>query len=142
LVLIAIFWFWNRVEGTLSIDSISTQRREVFYWLTVVTTFALGTATGDMTAHSFHWGFLPSGLIFALLFILPGVAYRFFKFNSVLAFWLSYIITRPFGASFADYYGAAKAKGGLGYGYGSTALILTAVIVLLVALQGHEEQKA
>jgi uncharacterized membrane-anchored protein len=140
-LLIGIFWVWNRVEGTLSIDSISTGRRELFYWATVVTTFALGTAAGDMTAHSFGWGYLTSGLIFAALFLLPGLAHRFLKFNSVLAFWIAYIFTRPFGASFADYFGAAKAKGGQGYGYGSTALMLTIAIIALVALQRGEADK-
>jgi len=141
VALIFIFWLWNKVEGTLSIDSISTTRREIFYWLTVVTTFALGTAAGDLTAHTFKWGFLNSGIIFGVLFFLPALAYLAFKFSAVLAFWISYVITRPFGASFADLFGADKVKGGHGYGYGSTALVLTVFIVALVALSERDKSQ-
>ena len=140
LLLILVFWFWNRVEGTLSISSITTQRRELFYWAAVLTTFALGTAAGDMTAHTLNWGFLSSGIVFAIAFALPGLAYLSFKFSPIFAFWISYIITRPFGASFADWFGADKSKGGLGYGFGKTALVLTGVIVLLVALTTREKE--
>ena len=133
IMLVYIFWLWNRVEGTLSIDSISTQRRELFYWATVLTTFALGTAAGDMTAHSLNWGFFASGVVFAIAFFFPGLTYLTFKFSPVLAFWISYVITRPFGASFADWFGADKIKGGLGYGFGKAALVLTVAIILVVA---------
>jgi uncharacterized membrane-anchored protein len=135
LVLIAVFWTWYRVEGTLSIKSISTTRREVFYWLTVLTTFALGTAAGDMTARTLKWGYLLSGIIFGVIFFLPGSGYLLFKYDAVLAFWFSYIITRPFGASFADWIGADKYLGGLGYGFGRTSLILAGLIVVMVGLQ-------
>jgi uncharacterized membrane-anchored protein len=135
--LILIFWLWHKVEGTLSIDSISTERRELFYWATVMTTFALGTAAGDMTAHTFKWGFLNSGIIFGLAFLVPGASYLAFKFSPVLAFWISYVITRPFGASFADWFGADKLKGGRGFGFGSTSLILTGAIVIVVALSAR-----
>jgi len=139
IALVFIFWLWNKTEGTLSIDSISTQRRELFYWATVMATFALGTAAGDMTAHTFNWGFLNSGIIFGVLFLLPGLAYLAFKFSPVLAFWISYVITRPFGASFADWFGADKVKGGQGYGFGSTALVLTVAILALVLSLGKEK---
>lgn len=135
LVLIAVFWTWYRVERTLSIQSISTTRREFFYWLTVLTTFALGTAAGDMTARTLKWGYLLSGIIFSVIFFLPGVGYLLFKYDEVLAFWFSYIITRPFGASFADWIGADKYLGGLGYGFGRTSLILAGLIVVMVGLQ-------
>ena len=138
IVLIVVFWLWNRAEGTLSIDSITTQRRELFYWATVLTTFALGTAAGDMTAHTLNWGFLSSGVIFGVAFFLPGLAYLALKYSPVLAFWISYIITRPFGASFADWFGADKVKGGLGYGFGRAALILTVGILLMVAFTTKE----
>lgn len=132
LLLLLVFWLWNRAEGTLSIDSITTRRREFFYWATVLTTFALGTAAGDMTAHTLNWGFLYSGVIFGIAFFLPGLAYLAWKFSPVLIFWISYIITRPFGASFADWFGASKVKGGLGFGFGKTALVLTLGILLMV----------
>ena len=138
ITLAFIFWLWNRVEGTLSIDSISTKRRELFYWATVLTTFALGTAAGDMTAHSLNWGFFTSGVIFAVAFFIPGLAYLVFKFSPVLAFWFSYVITRPFGASFADWFGADKIKGGLGYGFGKTAIVLTVAILVMVASTTRE----
>lgn len=142
IVLIAIFWLWNKKEGTLSIDSISTQQRELFYWATVITTFALGTAAGDMTAHTFNWGFLNSGVIFGVLFLIPGIAYLAIKYSPVLAFWISYILTRPFGVSFADWFGADKVKGGQGYGFGPTALVLTVFIVIMVGISApHKSRK-
>jgi uncharacterized membrane-anchored protein len=139
VLLIVVFWLWNRAEGTLSIDSITTRQREIFYWATVLTTFALGTAAGDMTAHTLNWGFLSSGVIFGILFFIPGLAYLALKFSLVLAFWISYIITRPFGASFADWFGADKVKGGLGYGFGKTALVLTVGILLMVTFTTKEK---
>lgn len=135
IVLVAVFWVWYRVEGTLSIKSISTTRREIFYWLAVLTTFALGTAAGDMTARTLNWGYLLSGIIFGFIFFLPGVGYLLFKYDAVLAFWFSYIITRPFGASFADWIGADKYMGGLGYGFGRTSLVLAGLIAIMVSLQ-------
>jgi len=141
IALLVIFWLWKRAEGTLSIDSISTVNRELFYWATVITTFALGTAVGDMTAHTFNWGFLNSGIIFGVLFFVPGALYLIFKFDAVLAFWFSYVLTRPFGASFADWFGADKSKGGKGFGFGKTALILTLLIVIFVALSDRKNSK-
>jgi uncharacterized membrane-anchored protein len=92
-----------------------------------------------MTAHTFNWGFLNSGIIFGVLFLLPGLAYLAFKFSPVLAFWISYVITRPFGASFADWLGADKIKGGQGNGFGSTALELTVAILAVVLSLGNEK---
>lgn len=135
IALIAVFWIWYRVEGTLSIESISTSRREFFYWLTVLITFALGTAAGDMTARTLNWGYLVSGIFFGIAFFVPGLGQLVFKYNVVLAFWFSYVITRPFGASFADWIGADKVRGGLGYGFGRTSLVLSGLIVIMVGLQ-------
>lgn len=132
VTLIASFYIWKRVEGTISISSITTTRRELFYWATVLATFALGTAAGDMTARTWNWGFVSSGFIFAVLFLLPGLAYKALGLQPVLAFWISYVLTRPFGASFADWFGAPKALGGHGWGYGSPALVLTVMIVIMV----------
>lgn len=132
IALIIIFSLWYKTEKTLSIHSITTPRRELFYWLTVITTFALGTAAGDMTAATFGWGFLLSGIIFAILFLLPGIGYRFFKLNSIFAFWFSYIITRPFGASFADWFGRTPDTGGVGFGTGKTSILLAIGIIVLV----------
>lgn len=131
IVLAAVFTVWYRTEKTLSIHSIYTKRREVFYWATVLATFALGTATGDMTAVTLHLGYLASGILFAVLFILPGVGYAF-GLNPIFAFWFSYVMTRPLGASFADWFGMPQSHGGLGYGRGLVSVVLTIVIVLFV----------
>lgn len=103
VILAAIFWLWQRSEGTLSIHSITTQRREAFYWATVFATFALGTALGDFTATSLHLGYLASGILFGVVILLPALAWWKFGLNSIAAFWMSYVVTRPLGASFADY---------------------------------------
>jgi uncharacterized membrane-anchored protein len=129
--LIAIFVFWYKVEGTLSIHSIRTPRRELFYWLTVVTTFALGTATGDLTATTLKLGYFSSGVMFAVVFAVPAIAYKF-GLNSIVAFWFAYIVTRPFGASFADWMGVAHSRGGLDWGTGKVSIALAAMIVALV----------
>ncbi len=132
IALAVIFFVWYKVEKTLSIHSIRTPRREIFYWATVVTTFALGTATGDMTAITFNLGYLTSGILFAVLFILPLLTYRLFKADEVLTFWLAYIFTRPLGASFADWFGRTPDLGGIGFGTGRTSIVLTILIVIFV----------
>jgi uncharacterized membrane-anchored protein len=131
--LIVIFIAWRQVEGTLSIHSITTLRRELFYWATVIATFALGTAAGDMTATTLHLGYFVSGLLFALLFVLPGLLYWRFGLNEIPAFWFAYVMTRPLGASFADWFGKPVNFGGLGYGSGLVSLVLTIAIIVPVA---------
>ncbi|HEX3300022.1 MAG TPA: hypothetical protein VHW68_07915 [Actinomycetota bacterium] len=133
LALAVVFFWWNRSEGTLSIHSIRTRRRELFYWAAVLVTFALGTAAGDMTAFSLNLGFFVSGLLFLALFAIPAIGYRWFGLNGVLAFWLAYIVTRPLGASFADLFAAPHSLGGLGIGYGTVSALLGVVIFALVA---------
>ena len=103
VVLAAIFWMWYRSEGTLSIHSITTQRREAFYWATVFATFALGTALGDFTATSLGLGYLASGILFGVVILIPALAWWRFGLNAIVAFWFAYVVTRPLGASFADY---------------------------------------
>jgi uncharacterized membrane-anchored protein len=132
IVLTIIFFVWYKVEKTLSIHSITTPRREFFYWLTVITTFALGTATGDMTAVTLNLGYLISGILFAVLFAIPLIAQKAFRANEVFTFWAAYIVTRPFGASFADWFGRAKDLGGIGFGTGKTSIVLTILIILFV----------
>ena len=128
-----IFLVWQRREGTLSVHSIFTRRREVFYWATVLCTFALGTAAGDLTAVTLGLGWLASGLLFAALIAVPAVLYRF-GLDSVLAFWWAYVLTRPLGASFADWMALPHSRGGLGAGTGVVTLAMSVVIVALVAL--------
>jgi uncharacterized membrane-anchored protein len=133
VVLAAIFITWYRTEGTLSIHSVDTARREAFYWATVVATFAMGTAVGDLTATTFHLGYFWSGVMFAGIILIPAIGYWGFKLNSIFTFWFAYVITRPLGASFADWLGKPRSVHGLGYGNGNVALVLTALIFCLVA---------
>jgi uncharacterized membrane-anchored protein len=132
-VLAALFWGWQRSEGTLSIHSIIIQRREAFYWAVVFATFALGTALGDLTAISFNWGYLPSGLLFAVIILLPALARSQFGLNSIAAFWISYVVTRPLGASFADWIDKPKGTNALGLGDGPTAAAFAVTVFLLVS---------
>lgn len=126
--LAVVFAAWYATEKTLSIHSIYTARREFFYWAAVMTTFALGTAAGDMTAITLHLGYLSSGVMFAVVVAVPAVAHRWFGLNAILAFWLAYIATRPLGASFADWMGVSPARGGLDLGAGPVSLALTILI--------------
>ncbi len=130
--LAVVFALWYQSERTLSIHTIYPGRRELFYWATVIATFALGTAAGDLTASTFGLGYFPSFVLFAVLFALPAVGYWWFGLNEIFAFWFAYVITRPLGASFADWMGKPF-LGGLGVGDGKVALVLTACILLFVA---------
>ena len=127
-----MFVVWHRTEHTLSIHSVDTPRREAFYWAAVVATFALGTAAGDLTATTFHLGYGWSIVLFAAIIAIPAVGYRWFGWNAVLSFWFAYVVTRPLGASFADWVGKPTSAGGLGVGDGTIAVILTAAIAVLV----------
>lgn len=133
ILLVAVFWTWSRTEPTLSIHSITTVRRELFYWAAVLATFAMGTALGDLAAYTLNLGFLSAGIVFAVLFALPGLAYYGLRINAILAFWASYVMTRPLGASFADWTGKSRHAGGVGVGDGTMAFILAALIVAGVA---------
>jgi uncharacterized membrane-anchored protein len=133
VVLVVVFVVWYRTEKTLSIHSIYTSRREAFYWATVMATFALGTALGDLTATTFGLGYLASGVLFAVVIAIPAVAHWKLGMNSILAFWFAYVVTRPLGASFADWLGVSHSLGGEGLGRGMVSLISTIVIVGFVA---------
>ncbi len=127
LALIFVVWYAN--EKTLSIHSISTRRRELFYWATVMATFALGTAAGDMTATTLGLGYFSSGVLFAVLIAVPALGYWLFGLNEILAFWFAYIVTRPLGASFADWMGRPHSLGGIGLGTGQVSLGLAILII-------------
>jgi uncharacterized membrane-anchored protein len=133
IVLISVFVVWHTTEKTLSIHSINTPRREMFYWATVGATFAMGTALGDFTAYTLHLGYFPSAAIFAAIIIVPAVGYRWLHWNAVASFWFAYVITRPLGASIADGLAKPKSVSGLGLGNGPVELVLGVLIVALVA---------
>jgi uncharacterized membrane-anchored protein len=132
VVLGVIFLTWYRTEGTLSIHSITTVRRETFYWLTVIFTFALGTALGDLTAVPLKLGFFSSAIVFAVLIAIPAVANWRLHMNPVLAFWFAYTVTRPLGASIADWLGVPAKLGGLAWGRGNVAMILLVPVLVAV----------
>lgn len=135
VLLIATFVAWYSKEKTLSIHSIYTTKREVFYWLAILFTFALGTAAGDLAAEGLNLGYLISVIIFAALIGLVTIAHYRLKLNAVLAFWIVYILTRPLGASMGDYLSQARADGGLELGTTGTSIIfLTAILGLVIYL--------
>jgi uncharacterized membrane-anchored protein len=133
LLTAGVFFLWYRSEGTLSIHSITTRRRESYYWAAVLGTFALGTAAGDLTATTLHLGFLVSAVLFASIISIPAFAWSRSLINPIVAFWFAYIITRPLGASFADWFGKPHSITGLGLGDGTVSGIALAVFVVLVA---------
>ena len=142
--LAAVFVAWHRVEGTLSIHSITTRRRELFYWATVLAAFAMGTAAGDLFAYTLNLGFLSAAFVFAGIFALPALAYGLFRANAIATFWFAYVMTRPLGASLADWGGKPRTAHGLGYGDGAVAgvllLAMLAVLAVLVVTRADEPE--
>ncbi|MBT2567129.1 hypothetical protein J7I84_11610 [Arthrobacter sp. ISL-85] len=141
-VLSAVFVIWYRTEGTLSIHSVDTKRREMFYWAAVLTTFALGTATGDMTAYSLDLGYFASGLVFAAVIAVAALAYWRGWVAAIPAFWFAYILTRPLGASFADWTAVSADRGGLGWGTGIVTMGLAVCIAAMVARESVVGRRA
>jgi uncharacterized membrane-anchored protein len=131
LVLTTVFVTWQRTEGTLSIHRIDSTRRELFYWAAVVSTFALGTAVGDLTAVTLGLGYLGSAVLFAAVIGAIAIAYRL-GLDPILSFWAAYVVTRPLGASVADWLGKPTSAGGLGVGDGAVTLALAGAIAVLV----------
>jgi uncharacterized membrane-anchored protein len=140
VILAGIFVAWYRTEGTLSIHSIYTPRREVFYWLAVLATFALGTAVGDLTARSFGWGYLSSAVVFGCAIAVPAIAYWRTNLNPILIFWTAYVLTRPLGASLADWLGKNHDIGGLGLGDGTVSVAGALFIVGLVSYLARNQR--
>ncbi len=132
LALAAVFGGWYASERTLSIHSIHTRRRELFYWATVLATFALGTAVGDLTATTFGLGYLASGVMFAVLIALPALGHARLGLGAIPAFWCAYVLTRPLGASFADWMAVSHQRGGLNLGLGPTTAGWSLAILVLV----------
>jgi len=142
VALAATFAAWYASEKTLSIHSIFTFKREGFYWLAVLFTFALGTATGDLVAEKLALGYWHSALIFGGLIVLVALAHSALRLNAVLAFWTAYILTRPLGASIGDFLSQPKDEGGLNLGTLTTSgiflVLIGAVIVYLTST--HQDQ--
>ena len=132
IILAVTFAAWFLSERTLSIHTIVTTRREVFYWLAILFTFALGTSAGDLVSEVFEFGYLTTGILFGLVIAVIAFAYYVFELNAILAFWLAYIFTRPLGASFGDLLSQPVEYGGLGFGTVVTSLIFLGCIVATV----------
>jgi uncharacterized membrane-anchored protein len=141
VALAATFAVWYRSERTLSIHAIITTRRELFYWLAILLTFALGTAAGDLATEALGLGFNVGVVAFGALIAVIGTAY-YFGADPVLTFWLAYILTRPLGASLGDLVSQARAYGGLGFGTAYTSIAFLVVIVALVAFVSFEARRA
>lgn len=141
LILAAVFWRWWTVERTLSIHSITTRRREKFYWAAVLATFALGTAAGDWTGDTLGLHYLPSAFLFAGVIALPAIG-RLLHANAVLMFWFAYIITRPLGASIADWLDYPRARHGVGAPHLLVWGSLAIVMCLLVAVAAAADRRA
>ncbi|WP_406335157.1 hypothetical protein [Streptomyces sp. NBC_00203] len=128
IALAAVFAVWYACERTLSIHSIRTRRREIFYWATVLATFALGTAAGDLSA-TIGLGYLGSAVLYAVAITVPAVMHRWGSLNAVAAFWSAYVITRPLGASVADWMALGHSRGGLALGLGPVTVSWTVAII-------------
>ena len=132
--LAAAFIAWYVSEKTLSIHSIFTTRRELYYWAAILFTFALGTAAGDLAAEQLKFGFAVSALIFGGGIAIVTAGY-YLGLNAVLAFWIAYILTRPLGASIGDLLSQSRADGGLGLGtFGTSGLFLAIILALVIYL--------
>ncbi|CZQ86337.1 Hypothetical protein Tpal_759 [Trichococcus palustris] len=142
IALITTFVVWYRSEKTLSIHSIHTVKREIFYWCAILFTFALGTAAGDLISEGLAIGYWKAALMFAALILIDFLAYYRYKLNAVLAFWIGYILTRPFGASLGDFLSQPHADGGLGLGtVGTSALFLLFILSIVIYLTKTEKDK-
>ncbi|SFE75968.1 Uncharacterized membrane-anchored protein [Bacillus sp. OV194] len=132
IVLAITFAAWYASEKTLSIHSIFTTKRETFYWLAILFTFALGTAAGDLVSEDMGLGYWKSGIIFAAVIALVTLAFYKFNMNAVFSFWIAYILTRPLGASIGDFLSQSHHAGGLGLGTTGTSVIFLVIILALV----------
>ncbi len=133
LALAATFALWFASERTLSIHKVFTFKREAYYWLAILFTFALGTAAGDMVAELFGLGYLATGILFGMIIGSLGIGYYFLGLDPILGFWLAYIFTRPLGASFGDLLSQPAQYGGLGLGTIITSALFLGAIIAIVA---------
>lgn len=136
--LAVLFVAWRVREGTVDVHQVTTLARECFYWVAVVLTFAMGTALGDLTAITLQLGYLPSAVLFAGLILVTALGRRFLSWNAVACFWGAYTLTRPLGASLADWLGKPVADGGRGVGAGLVGVLLALAMVGAVAAFGRQ----
>ena len=141
LILSAVFGIWYSNEKTLAMHSINTAKRELFYWLAILFTFALGTATGDLLAEFLRLGYAQSALVFGALIAIITNGYYYFRMNAILAFWIAYILSRPLGASMGDLLSQPAKNGGLGLGTVGTSMLFLAIIVSLVIYLSLKQKK-
>jgi uncharacterized membrane-anchored protein len=141
VVLLAVFAIWYSMEKTLAMHSINTFKREFFYWVAVLFTFALGTATGDLLAEYLKLGYAQSALVFGAAIAMITIGYYYFKINPILAFWLAYILTRPLGASTGDLLSQPTTNGGLGWGTVGTSMLFLSIIMSLIIYLSFKQKK-
>ncbi|WP_124978122.1 COG4705 family protein [Aphanothece sacrum] len=141
LGLLAVFVFWYFSEKTLAMHSINTVKRELFYWVAILFTFALGTSTGDYLAETSGLDYAQSALVFGSTIAIITIGYYYFKMNAVLAFWSAYILTRPFGASIGDLLSQPTKNGGFGYGTIGTSMLFISIIISLVIYLSFKQKK-
>ncbi|MBD2519592.1 hypothetical protein H6G93_32465 [Nostoc sp. FACHB-973] len=139
--LLVVFALWYSNEKTLAMHSINTAKRELFYWVAVLFTFALGTATGDLLAEALKVGYAQSALIFGAAIAIIAIAYYYLRMNAVLAFWLAYILTRPLGASMGDLLSQSTTNGGFGFGTVGTSMLFLSIITSLVIYLSLKQKK-
>ena len=141
LALLGVFAIWYDSEKTLAMHSIKTTKREVFYWIAILLTFALGTAAGDLLAERLSLGYGVSALLFGSVIAVDAIAYYRFNMNGVLTFWLAYVLTRPLGASIGDLLSQPVKNGGLGFGTVGTTIAFTTTIAILIVYLSIKQRK-
>ena len=141
LALLGVFAIWYDSEKTLAMHSIKTTKREVFYWIAILLTFALGTAAGDLLAEGLNLGYAVSALLFGSIIAAIAIGYYAFNLNGVLTFWLAYVLTRPLGASIGDLLSQPVKNGGLGFGTVGTTIAFTTTIAILIVYLSIKQRK-
>tara|TARA_R110000868_G_scaffold144960_1_gene364461 strand:+ start:5808 stop:6584 length:777 start_codon:yes stop_codon:yes gene_type:complete len=142
VALLSTFGIWYACEKSLNVHSIRSTRREMFYWTVILFTFALGTSLGDLVAGTFHFGYLDATLIFGAVMIITPILLYLFRVNKIALFWITYILTRPFGAAGADLLAKPTARGGFGFGDGAISIIFMSIIVALIIYLTIAHKKA
>ena len=141
IILAVVFSVWYANEKTLATHSINTTKRELFYWVAILVTFALGTATGDYLAEALKLGYLEAAIIFGAAIAAIAIGHFYFRLNGVLSFWLAYILTRPLGASIGDLLSQPTKNGGYGLGTVGTSILFLSIITSLIIYLSFKQKK-